>query len=413
MPVTTTHRSSLMRRLAGRHRPNDRGGVTAVVAILLAGGVLLGMGALVVDVGQLYAERQSLLGGADAGAMAAAHACASDPSCTTDTTSLASTAKAAADQSTTAGTPDATVLCGQKGGVQFGSSCGTTAGNLTGCVGPRPGSSGPNYVEISTTTRTTDGKTVLPPVFAETLMGSSYQGVTVSACSRVSWGSVGSMANSFPLMISKCAWQKATGNGNANNFAPPPGPGWNPANSLAVDLFADPAKEGCPQDTQGSLADLLGWTANLTCVQQLSTGDQPMGMSLSFLGGIPAGLFSFFCGIQKLLTWLGGLINQILNGSFTPQVQYLPVYDTPQNSCTTILLLPICITKYPIIGFAAFEMTGGWIPPLFPAPAIKPQNHMCWNTSSPCFTGFFTQKGLFAKPGGVNDFGVTAFQQTG
>src|SRR6266704_3179830 len=56
-------------RLLGR---DDRGAVGVLVAILMGGGVLLGMGAVVVDVGQLYSERAQLQNGADAGARAVA-----------------------------------------------------------------------------------------------------------------------------------------------------------------------------------------------------------------------------------------------------------------------------------------------------------------------------------------------------
>ena len=53
----------LAQRLDGRlgHRAGrDRGAVSMIVGVLLAGGVLLGMTALVVDIGQLYAEREEL-----------------------------------------------------------------------------------------------------------------------------------------------------------------------------------------------------------------------------------------------------------------------------------------------------------------------------------------------------------------
>ena len=41
-------------------RSDDRGAVATVVAILLAGGVLLGFLSLVVDVGRIYVEREEL-----------------------------------------------------------------------------------------------------------------------------------------------------------------------------------------------------------------------------------------------------------------------------------------------------------------------------------------------------------------
>ena len=58
-----------------RHR-DDSGAVGVLVAILVGGGVILGLGAMVVDVGQVYAERAQLQSGADAGALAVAKSCA-------------------------------------------------------------------------------------------------------------------------------------------------------------------------------------------------------------------------------------------------------------------------------------------------------------------------------------------------
>ncbi len=58
----------------------DEGGAIAVlIAVLIGGGVLTGMGALVIDIGQLYVERAQLQNGAEAGAMAVAKSCAAGP----------------------------------------------------------------------------------------------------------------------------------------------------------------------------------------------------------------------------------------------------------------------------------------------------------------------------------------------
>src|SRR6201996_3498968 len=67
-----------MRRIAPRRMGagDDRGAIAVLVAVLLAGGVLLGMGALVVDVGLISSEREQLQSGADAAALAVAEACA-------------------------------------------------------------------------------------------------------------------------------------------------------------------------------------------------------------------------------------------------------------------------------------------------------------------------------------------------
>jgi uncharacterized membrane protein len=49
-----------------RRRTSEHGAVAALVAVLLAAGVLFGSGALVIDVGLLYSEREQLQSGADA-----------------------------------------------------------------------------------------------------------------------------------------------------------------------------------------------------------------------------------------------------------------------------------------------------------------------------------------------------------
>lgn len=78
-----------MRRLTHRNRKNDgeRGGVSVIVALLLV--VLLGFGAMAVDVSMMYAERTQLRNGADAASLAIAQTCAKYPSnvgCTSPST---------------------------------------------------------------------------------------------------------------------------------------------------------------------------------------------------------------------------------------------------------------------------------------------------------------------------------------
>ena len=65
----------LARRVAQRLRRDERGAIGIIVAVLLGAGVLTGMGALVVDVGQLYQERAELQDSADAAALGVARSC--------------------------------------------------------------------------------------------------------------------------------------------------------------------------------------------------------------------------------------------------------------------------------------------------------------------------------------------------
>ena len=72
-------------RLLGK---DDRGAIGILIAVLIGGGVLLGMAALVVDVGQIYQNRAELQNGADAGALAVARQCGLNNSINTMTTAL-------------------------------------------------------------------------------------------------------------------------------------------------------------------------------------------------------------------------------------------------------------------------------------------------------------------------------------
>mgnify|MGYP000270931496 CR=1 FL=1 len=68
-----------MRRLSQRS-DRERGAVGVLVAVMML--VLIGAGAMAVDVGQIYAERAQLQNVADAGAMAAAQRCHKAGGCT-------------------------------------------------------------------------------------------------------------------------------------------------------------------------------------------------------------------------------------------------------------------------------------------------------------------------------------------
>ncbi|MGR6322741.1 pilus assembly protein TadG-related protein [Micromonospora soli] len=184
----------------------DRGAVALTVGLLLSTGVLLGMAALVVDVGNLYVERGQLQNGADGGALRIGQLCATDPvGCSRSGTDLTVVAESYAERSANDDAAAATV-CGRGGPL---SACPAWQDRLTDCVGPPPESV--DYVEVQTSTRTGDGSTVLPPFFAQAVVG-GYQGAEVGACSRVAWGPPAT-ANTLAMTISACDWNRYTGNG--------------------------------------------------------------------------------------------------------------------------------------------------------------------------------------------------------
>ena len=86
------------------------------------------MGALVIDVGQLYAERAQLQNGADAGAMAVAKSCAAGPC-------APATAVAYADANAADGVSAVRLVCGS-GGL---GACPASTGEITDCPAPPGG----------------------------------------------------------------------------------------------------------------------------------------------------------------------------------------------------------------------------------------------------------------------------------
>ena len=196
-------------RLLGR---DDRGALGVLVAMMVGAGVLTGMGALVLDTGQLYQERAELQNVADAGALAVAKSCQSGTCASTSVPTLDVTGNA----SKLTGNTAATAVCGS---VSPLTACTASTGPLD-CPAAVAGT---NYVDVHTSTQLSGGATLLPPVFAKTLLGKgSYQGSTVQACAQATW--IAGMPSN-PLVtaftISACEWDLATTAGTVYGPAPP------------------------------------------------------------------------------------------------------------------------------------------------------------------------------------------------
>jgi hypothetical protein len=173
-----------------------------VVAVLLAGGVLLGFAALVIDVGLIYAEREELVTGADAAALAVGRACSNDrPECA-DEAAILNLVSNYANANASDGVSNVLEVCGQLPGRL--TACTAAPNNLTRCLGGAP----PDptaYVEVRLSTQVGDGL-VLPPAFAQTLTGNEgYDGTAVRACARVSWERIDVLG----LTVSTCEFEDA------------------------------------------------------------------------------------------------------------------------------------------------------------------------------------------------------------
>jgi Flp pilus assembly protein TadG len=197
-------------RLLGR---DDRGAIGILVAVLIGGGVLLGMAALVIDVGQIYQNRAELQNGADAGALAVARQCGLK-NCTSTLNTAVSYASANAS-ALTGYTAGVTTVCGhdnQDLTALNPCSASIEGSALTDC--PKDPTNGASFVDVLTSTKLASGSTLLPPVFAKTLVGSaSYDGTTVEACAQAEWGTA-EQSDSLAMTISDCEWQDLTSSGS-------------------------------------------------------------------------------------------------------------------------------------------------------------------------------------------------------
>jgi hypothetical protein len=368
-----------MLRLLGR---DERGAVGVLVAILIGGGVLLGFGAMVIDAGQLYQNRAELQNGADAAALAVAKSCAAG-ACQS---SIAANYAMLNASKLTSGNAGVDLVCGS-GSLPL---CPVPINTITDC--PAPPAGGVNYVDVHTSTRTPTG-TLLPPVFAQTLLGNSgYVGTNVKACAQASWGPPAS-GDTIAYTISACSWYVYTSNGTAFAQPPPYPPNTPPAPSYDHIMFEHGSQgstaTGCPpyqpsgQDAPGN----FGWTNDL------------LGNCSTFIS--TSGTYTGSTGASA-----SGDCKTVISNAYTNKtVVYLPVYSSITGTGSNV--------TYTLLGFAAFVITGYHITGSFKANDwLNPANNCTGNNF--CIDGYFTH-GLIPStglPGGQN-LGASIISLTG
>ncbi|GGK39078.1 hypothetical protein GCM10010124_34840 [Pilimelia terevasa] len=320
--LTAAWRGRVRAALTGPDR--DRGAAAAVVAIVAGMGLLLGMATVVVDVGRLYAEREQLVGGADAAARAVAESCATDGGACLD---RAESAAAYAAANAADGAADAPVVCGRTTGLP---ACPADAANRAACLGEPPPSPRP-YVEVRTATRMADGTTLLPGTFAAALSGGAYEGSTVGACARATWGAP-RRARGLAVTFSLCEWNLMTGGGATLWMTPDAG--LPPVGAeRAVRLHDSQGNASCPAGPSGwDRPGGFGWLADpdKTCEAE----------------------------VQADGTYQGDTGNSVSKPckDVLPQVRAdravsaIPIYDTVRGNGSHI--------TYHLAGFAGFVITG-------------------------------------------------------
>jgi hypothetical protein len=356
-----------------RLRSDQRGAVAVLVAVLIGGGVLTGMGALVIGVGQLYAERAQLQNGADAAALAVARSCATG-------TCTPGSAGAFANANAKDGVAAVNLVCGS-GSL---GNCPPSTSKMTNCPPPPAGL---NYVDVHTESETADGSSLLPVALVRTLPGEAgYKGTAVAACAQAAWGPPAAAAVSA-FTVSACAWDAATSLGTALAAPPPYPPDSAPASSLdqVLKLGAGPGA-GCPSEPAGADGPgAFGWTDDQTG----TCGVDIVSSSYADNSGASAG--------QSCAQALAAAVT-----GRTPLD--IPVYVSVTGTGSSAV--------YTLKGFAAFVVTGYQLPGSAAADWLNPAN-TC-PASDECINGYFVQALIPAtSPIGGPDLGATEIRLTG
>jgi Flp pilus assembly protein TadG len=370
-------RARPVRRLALDLLRDDDRGVVGVLVGMLIGSVLLGLSALVIDVGQLYQERAQLQSGADAAALAVAKLCI-DSTCTAS--NALSTAQTYANDNAADGAAGVGTICGYADSL---TACGTSSGAMTAC--PSPPASGTNYVDVNTSTKTSGGATVIAPIFAQELTGnSSYSGTSVQACAQVQWGSGGGSGGSTysgiftAFAVPACQWDKQSSAGYISSTASYPSSSYDMKLTLSYG-----GKAGCSTEASGSDGPgTFGWITE--------TGGCTENPPLATTYSVHTSTTSANCNTP--------LYDDAQNKS----VIYIPVYTSVTGSGSSAV--------YNAKGAAAFVVTGYNVPGSGQfaswSDSLNSANK-CTGTSY-CIDGYFvSEPGTLSASGGVTSMKIT------
>jgi len=277
-------------------REREQGAVAMIVAMLFGFGVMIGLAALTIDVGNINADRRQLQNGADAVALAVAQQCATTGTCDPTATNLGYLANAnAADNATAikrvdnqlpllAPTTNYPAICGKAGNATGLLECDPawiqSMSNLQEC--PSTPSSG-KYVRVYAETKNSAGGNLLPYSFGAAIAGVG-SGANQQACATVAWGTL-SKATVFPFAFSGCEWSVAT---TGQTLDPPPtgvtptyepGPPYSGTNlaqpswQKAIVLDDNTATTDCANWQGHDLPGGFGWVNTTSCNVTLSAGD--------------------------------------------------------------------------------------------------------------------------------------------
>lgn len=325
-----------------RMTPDDGGSVVIITALSLL--VLLGMAALVVDVGALLHERRLLQNGADAGALAVAAECGAGD-CGDSFVTAAEYADANADD----------------GDSSVEAMCGSAATGLAACADPPALPAGAEYVRVTTRTSTAGGSDEVSFTFARVF---GLDGATVRARSTAAWGGPASLVSALPVTISQCEFNAYTRDGTSLAGPPPYDVSGYPSPEAVIYFHDTTGASACEAGPSG--ADLpggFGWLETATGCD--ATSDI-------------ANWFDDKTGRPPPTSCTWQLMEELVG-----TVVRLPIFNETNDLTGTN-------GKYHMASYASFYLTGYSIAGQYKVASLVSRTMPCSGQAS-CISGFFVR----------------------
>lgn len=413
---------------------DERGATATIVAILLSGGVVMGMLAISVDLGNLTYERRQVQNGADATSLALASTCAADADdCDPADVDVEALLDAnAGDDASRYGSPtdapngacargDATVVGDLALHPCESASTDADIADLGECPAiPQwlKDATAIPYVETYAATETAGGADELFLPFSRVLAGGAAGDAGTSACARAAWGAPDGYSGALPLTVSSCEWQEQMDAGGYVENGPigaKPGYGtgnpWPDASEEVV-LWLNTPSEDTHCDWNGhDTAGGFGWLSETDCEAEVSEDDW---VQIDTGVNVPSG-----CKDP-----LSGLLNTVID---------VPVFDCIVGDETLATGEPptspkgVCNpdnkagggskTWYHLDGWAKFYISGYVLPGPDGTQLGTRQGTECTNGDK-CITGWFLTGALsdapsIKPPGGDGDYGTYVVKPAG
>lgn len=361
----------------------ENGGYSILFAVIFGTGLLVVIFTIVLDGGNISAERRTLQNVAESSAIALAKECSFNP-----TTCISSSYP---EQFAVANSLDKTTSISEvcvKGLNRQDRTCELPNSAKLDCSLIPQGT--PNYVRVRTQTLGGDG-TQLTPLFGA---GSSYQ---LNGCAQAIWGNAGSAEVYMPFALSVCDWARyGTGFNIINEFET------NLGVSTCTYTFSDLQGQSFTRNGISGWAAVDLQSSSITASNQASetcpdpVSDKPAQLQIgTTLNGFTRDTSSAnYCGDTNLVSKLSAWVGKEL---------YIPLVSTIKLSGQATIHTVEAFTGFKFGGYSIKGVRGG----------VTPNGNWCPNNRN-CLYGEFTNtlspnSDVSIQPGSPN-IGVQAIK---